>query len=160
MEFKLKAKSCYVATENWRERSVDERGSWLELEELLSSSRIHRRADANRSRFLLQSISLGLISSSLSLDRPAQQHNHHHRHKAAPINGTSAAGHSWIAQPDADAEVDKRAKNSGWSTWSGWSTCSRSCDGGVAQQLRRCLAQHGCRGEPVRHKICNMQVNI
>lgn len=55
-------------------------------------------------------------------------------------------------------QQQKRVKNIGWSSWSEWSTCSRSCDGGVAQQLRRCRAPNGCRGEPVRHKICNMQV--
>lgn len=52
----------------------------------------------------------------------------------------------------------KRAK-SGWSIWSGWSTCSRSCDGGVAQQLRRCHTPDGCRGEPIRYRLCNMQVS-
>lgn len=52
----------------------------------------------------------------------------------------------------------KRAKN-GWSGWSEWSTCSRSCDGGVAQQLRRCHVPDGCRGEPIRYRLCNMQVS-
>lgn len=54
--------------------------------------------------------------------------------------------------------MQKRAK-SGWSIWSGWSTCSRSCDGGVAQQLRRCHSPEGCRGEPIRYRLCNMQVS-
>ncbi|XP_026471091.1 ADAMTS-like protein 3 [Ctenocephalides felis] len=44
-----------------------------------------------------------------------------------------------------------------WSRWSQWSTCSRSCDGGVSHQLRRCIAEQGCQGEPLRYKICNMQ---
>lgn len=52
----------------------------------------------------------------------------------------------------------KRGKNVGWSGWSDWSTCSRSCDGGIAHQLRRCHSPQGCKGEPVRYKICNMQV--
>lgn len=55
--------------------------------------------------------------------------------------------------------LQKRAKN-GWSGWSEWSTCSRSCDGGVAQQLRRCHAPDGCRGDPIRYRLCNMQVSI
>lgn len=109
------------------------------------------------------------------------QHQHHnsHRHNVAPNNhlknnnnnqtssssgggSGSGGGHSWISQPDAEStELEKRGsgKNVGWSTWSDWSTCSRSCDGGIAQQLRRCHAPQGCRGEPVRYKICNMQVN-
>lgn len=53
----------------------------------------------------------------------------------------------------------KRAKAQGWSSWTEWSTCSRSCDGGVAYQLRRCHAPHGCKGDAVRYKICNMQVS-
>uniref|UniRef100_A0AAR5PUC8 Ig-like domain-containing protein n=1 Tax=Dendroctonus ponderosae TaxID=77166 RepID=A0AAR5PUC8_DENPD len=48
-------------------------------------------------------------------------------------------------------EIDERS-----SGWSSWSTCSRSCDGGVSRQLRAC--KNGiCRGNHVRYKICNMQ---
>lgn len=43
-----------------------------------------------------------------------------------------------------------------WSRWSDWSTCSRSCDGGIMQQIRRCRGNN-CRGENVRFRICNMQ---
>ncbi|CAG9820858.1 unnamed protein product [Phaedon cochleariae] len=51
-------------------------------------------------------------------------------------------------------EVDNRS--GGWSSWSEWSPCSRSCDGGVSLQLRTCTSGT-CRGEHVRYKICNMQ---
>ena len=34
--------------------------------------------------------------------------------------------------------IQKRAKAQGWSRWSEWTTCSRSCDGGVTYQLRKC----------------------
>ncbi|XP_064474423.1 protein madd-4-like isoform X2 [Ornithodoros turicata] len=50
-------------------------------------------------------------------------------------------------------EVDE----DGWSRWSLWSTCSRTCDGGVSMQLRQCLRRSGCQGEPARYRICNMQ---
>ncbi|XP_060536482.1 protein madd-4 isoform X2 [Cylas formicarius] len=51
-------------------------------------------------------------------------------------------------------EVNERS--SGWSPWSDWSLCSRSCDGGTSQQIRSC--KNGpCRGDHVRYKICNMQ---
>ncbi|XP_022920752.1 protein madd-4 isoform X2 [Onthophagus taurus] len=53
-------------------------------------------------------------------------------------------------------DVDSRGAGGGWSAWSEWSPCSRSCDGGVAHQLRRCQ-KGGCRGDRVRYKICNMQ---
>ncbi|CAG9792563.1 unnamed protein product [Diatraea saccharalis] len=49
------------------------------------------------------------------------------------------------------------ADRGGWSQWSEWSLCSRTCDGGVSRQLRTCSSPAGCRGEPVRYKICNMQ---
>ncbi|XP_022237944.1 ADAMTS-like protein 3, partial [Limulus polyphemus] len=45
----------------------------------------------------------------------------------------------------------------GWSEWGDWSVCSRTCDGGVTSQLRRCVRKSGCKGEAVRFRICNMQ---
>lgn len=61
-----------------------------------------------------------------------------------------------------DDEIQKRTSGGtghkiGWSGWSDFSTCSRTCDGGVAFQLRRCHSPSGCRGESVRYRICNMQ---
>ncbi|KAG5675419.1 hypothetical protein PVAND_005325 [Polypedilum vanderplanki] len=58
-----------------------------------------------------------------------------------------------------DDEIQRRGGKSplGWSAWSDFSTCSRTCDGGVAFQLRRCHSPQGCKGESVRYKICNMQ---
>lgn len=60
-----------------------------------------------------------------------------------------------------DDEIQRRPNSGnhkiGWSGWSDFSTCSRTCDGGVAFQLRRCHSPSGCRGESVRYRICNMQ---
>lgn len=53
-------------------------------------------------------------------------------------------------------DMDTRAN--GWSVWSEWSSCSRSCDGGVSHQLRTCQ-KGSCKGEHIRYKICNMQVS-
>ncbi|XP_024082456.1 ADAMTS-like protein 1 isoform X2 [Cimex lectularius] len=39
-------------------------------------------------------------------------------------------------------------------SWSEWSPCSRTCDGGTSFQLRKC---HHCIGPTVRYRICNMQ---
>lgn len=124
----------------------------------------------------LQSILVCILSSTVSQERHTKhqhQHQHHHHHNIqrqhlAPINGKSHhsnnktfGGHAWLSHPDnVENELEKRAKNSGWSNWSDWSTCSRSCDGGIASQLRRCHQAQGCRGEPVRYRICNMQVKF
>ncbi|XP_045473745.1 protein madd-4 isoform X3 [Harmonia axyridis] len=51
---------------------------------------------------------------------------------------------------------DVGTRSGGWSSWSEWSPCSRSCDGGVSHQIRTCNTA-SCRGENIRHKICNMQ---
>lgn len=56
-------------------------------------------------------------------------------------------------------QVATRESTGGWTPWSKWSTCSRTCDGGVSHQLRRCNSYVGCHGEPIRYKICNMQVS-
>lgn len=57
-----------------------------------------------------------------------------------------------------DDEIQRRPSNHkiGWSAWSDFTPCSRTCDGGVASQLRRCHSV-SCRGDSVRYKICNMQ---
>ncbi|XP_023209883.1 A disintegrin and metalloproteinase with thrombospondin motifs 6-like [Centruroides sculpturatus] len=47
--------------------------------------------------------------------------------------------------------VDKRSDNGEWTT------CSRTCDGGVSVQIKNCTSKGGCQGESVRYRICNMQ---
>lgn len=49
-------------------------------------------------------------------------------------------------------------KFSGWTSWGPWSPCSRSCDGGVSTQTRKCLYKAGCNGPDKNYRICNMQV--
>ena len=58
-----------------------------------------------------------------------------------------------LQQPGRRSGLDR------FSSWSTWSTCSRTCDGGVSYQLRRCRSNTGCYGETIRYKICNMQVS-
>lgn len=61
------------------------------------------------------------------------------------------------------SNVEKRTNASsdiledGWAQWSQWSICSRSCDGGVTTQLRKCDRKTGCKGASVKYRICNMQ---
>ncbi|XP_059503744.1 ADAMTS-like protein 2 isoform X3 [Stegostoma tigrinum] len=54
-----------------------------------------------------------------------------------------------------------------WGEWSSWSTCSRSCGGGVMSQERHCLQQRRiisqnkndtfCTGSPRRYHLCQNQ---
>ncbi|KAG8181971.1 hypothetical protein JTE90_026909 [Oedothorax gibbosus] len=53
--------------------------------------------------------------------------------------------------------ISAEEEQDGWSAWSGWSPCSRSCSGGVTYQIRKCESKIGCSGEVSRYKICNMQ---
>ncbi|XP_037909605.1 ADAMTS-like protein 1 isoform X2 [Hermetia illucens] len=77
---------------------------------------------------------------------------------AKRLNASEAFDNTWPSENELENELEqKRSKNQAWSAWSDWSTCSRSCDGGIAQQLRRCHSPNGCRGESIRFKICNMQ---
>ncbi|XP_026315930.1 ADAMTS-like protein 1, partial [Hyposmocoma kahamanoa] len=96
---------------------------------------------AVRTRFLL-ALLLATIATSIG-----------HRH-----------GHNFSTEEPELVHYDNSThhgkERGGWSQWSEWSLCSRTCDGGVSRQLRTCSAPAGCRGEPVRYKICNMQQRV
>ncbi|XP_032522102.2 protein madd-4 isoform X1 [Danaus plexippus] len=84
---------------------------------------------------------------------------------AAAIPGRCAHRHGHDVTTELPEQLDAHHDNTshhgkdrgGWSQWSEWSLCSRTCDGGISRQLRTCSSPAGCRGEPVRYKICNMQ---
>ncbi|CAL1289206.1 unnamed protein product [Larinioides sclopetarius] len=53
-------------------------------------------------------------------------------------------------------ESRDQRNNDGWTSWSPWKPCSRSCDGGISLSFRKCRGR--CPdGEPIRRQICNMQ---
>ncbi|GFT88595.1 hypothetical protein NPIL_91161 [Nephila pilipes] len=56
-------------------------------------------------------------------------------------------------------ELPFNSKDQGWSEWSAWTSCSRSCNGGVSYQIRKCEGKSDCEGETTKYKICNMQVS-
>uniref|UniRef100_A0AAF3EJ61 Uncharacterized protein n=1 Tax=Mesorhabditis belari TaxID=2138241 RepID=A0AAF3EJ61_9BILA len=51
-------------------------------------------------------------------------------------------------------QFEARADVLGWAGWSPWTPCSKTCGGGVSQQLRRCLDVK-CSGISVRFRVCN-----
>ena len=52
----------------------------------------------------------------------------------------------------------------GWSTWSSWSVCDRSCGGGLKYSNRicshseTCVDGQTCDGQSVKKKDCNMEI--
>ena len=52
------------------------------------------------------------------------------------------------------------ASSGGWSTWTLWSECSRSCDGGASYQQRQCAGGMRCIGDSIRYRTCNNDVRL
>ena len=45
----------------------------------------------------------------------------------------------------------------GWTSWSDWSGCSRSCDAGLQQRVRRCQdGRRSCDGDSTNIRFCNV----
>ena len=45
-----------------------------------------------------------------------------------------------------------------WATWSAWSECTESCDGGLQSRTRKCVMQDGdenCVGDGQQDRFCN-----
>lgn len=86
------------------------------------------------------------------------------RHRTLLL-GTLAVALSWSTRclhasspldGDTIADLVETESDDGWSSWGPWSACSRTCDGGVTIQTRRC-SRSGCVGDGTRSRICNMQ---
>ncbi|XP_066993774.2 A disintegrin and metalloproteinase with thrombospondin motifs 7 [Anabrus simplex] len=81
---------------------------------------------------------------------------------AAP--GTSCGNNMWCQNQEC-VPVEERPEpvNGGWSEWTPWSDCSRTCGAGVAITERFCdqpVPAHGgkfCTGERRRYKVCNVE---
>ncbi|CAD7087043.1 unnamed protein product [Hermetia illucens] len=77
--------------------------------------------------------------------------------------GTNCGKHKWCQNGKCVPIEEKTPVNGGWGNWSDWSTCSRSCGGGISMQLRECNnpspANGGtfCIGERKRYVVCNTE---
>ena len=53
------------------------------------------------------------------------------------------------------------AINRGWTMWSGWSDCDKSCEGGTQDRSRVCTSlkdgERQCEGDKIQRRVCNMQ---
>jgi len=54
-------------------------------------------------------------------------------------------------------QVVEPAETRGWTQWTEWSGCSRSCDGGLQRRFRRCLNSRSlCDGDSTNIRFCNV----
>ncbi|KAJ8921346.1 hypothetical protein NQ315_002961 [Exocentrus adspersus] len=79
-----------------------------------------------------------------------------------PVDGTKCGENKWCFHSKC-VEIGQRpeAMHGGWGEWGSFSSCSRSCGGGVSSSTRDCtnpVPEHGgryCLGERKKVKICN-----
>ncbi|CAD6184832.1 unnamed protein product [Caenorhabditis auriculariae] len=62
----------------------------------------------------------------------------------------------WLLFPLLFFPVIPSTNGLGWAGWSPWTPCSKTCGGGVSQQLRRCLDTK-CSGHAVRYRVCALK---
>uniref|UniRef100_A0A8B9FWW2 ADAM metallopeptidase with thrombospondin type 1 motif 7 n=1 Tax=Amazona collaria TaxID=241587 RepID=A0A8B9FWW2_9PSIT len=83
----------------------------------------------------------------------------------AAVDGTACGESKWCFNGEC-VPVGFRpdAINGGWSSWSSWAACSRSCGAGVQSAERQCSSptpKYGgryCLGERKRFRICNVRL--
>ncbi|XP_020914481.1 A disintegrin and metalloproteinase with thrombospondin motifs 19 [Exaiptasia diaphana] len=81
-----------------------------------------------------------------------------------PARGTACGRDKWCMYGSCVANtLIPLRRDGGWSSWSRWSPCSRSCGTGVSSISRKCnnpRPQYGgryCTGEDEMHKLCNVK---
>ena len=75
------------------------------------------------------------------------------------VNGRCESTSKNIARADS---LKHNGQAGGWSSWSRWGPCSRTCGGGVTFRTRRCnnpkpsYGGEPCRGKSEEYKLCNI----
>ena len=75
------------------------------------------------------------------------------------VNGRCESTSKNIARTDS---LKHNGQAGGWSSWSRWGQCSRTCGGGVSFRTRRCnnpkpsYGGEPCRGKSEEYKLCNI----
>ncbi|XP_074649157.1 A disintegrin and metalloproteinase with thrombospondin motifs 3-like [Tubulanus polymorphus] len=81
--------------------------------------------------------------------------------KGPPLDGTICGRNMWCQQGMCTHRVGKLPVNGGWSSWSDWNRCSRSCGRGVQYRTRTCNKPtpanggNDCKGFKGQFKLCN-----
>lgn len=53
--------------------------------------------------------------------------------------------------------IETTSSSVSWSEWTSWTTCSRSCNGGIQYQSRTCQGGSTCIGSNYEQQLCNSQ---
>ncbi|KFV72207.1 A disintegrin and metalloproteinase with thrombospondin motifs 7, partial [Dryobates pubescens] len=82
----------------------------------------------------------------------------------AAVDGTACGDNKWCFNGECvPVGFRPQAIDGGWSSWSSWALCSRSCGAGVQSAERQCSSptpKYGgryCLGERKRFRICNVK---
>ncbi|KAM7285627.1 PDZ domain-containing protein 8 [Ixodes scapularis] len=111
-----------------------------------SAAEIRIPENGGGTRLILIAVVVGVVDAT----------DDRHQGSVALSWGTRCLHASSALDGETIADLIEAESDDGWSPWGPWSACSRTCDGGVTLQSRRC-SRFGCVGESTRSRICNMQ---
>ena len=77
--------------------------------------------------------------------------------RSPPLDGTACGQNRWCVQGECRPVYQPVAPGGGWTAWSQWSPCSRSCGAGVHRRTRQCRSGTlgGCAGDQQQVRLCS-----
>uniref|UniRef100_A0ABM5F5M7 A disintegrin and metalloproteinase with thrombospondin motifs 13 isoform X2 n=1 Tax=Pogona vitticeps TaxID=103695 RepID=A0ABM5F5M7_9SAUR len=79
------------------------------------------------------------------------------------LDGTECGLNKWCSKGRCSSSDDLDPIHGQWSSWTAFTSCSRSCGGGVTARRRQCnnprpaFGGHPCEGKDVEAELCNTQ---